>query len=154
MKNLCEEGFTEAVYFYDTRYATAASKVSCRTYAGKENTLLYKQVSPLRGHKQDLVILLGLIYRHVRDPALGPIYGHCWNGWHASGFVAAAALRQFCGFTAEEAMRYWILNTDGNSDYPRVKRLVASFQPVPGLALSAEERTDLCPNPTTLNFSK
>lgn len=32
---------------------------------------------------------------------------HCNNGAHASGFVAAIALRTFCGISGDQAVRYW-----------------------------------------------
>ena len=39
---------------------------------------------------------------------------HCWNGWHASGYISALSLRQFCGVSGSDAVAYWIRNTDNN----------------------------------------
>ena len=153
LRSLCEEGFTEAVYLYAARFETAPKLVHCRTFGGKENELRYHQVSALSGKRAGIEALLTKIHQHIRNPALGPIYAHCWNGWHASGFVAASALRQFCGFSAEEALAYWVANTDGNENYPKVKKLVTQFEPMAGLEISAEEKKALCPEPGTLSFA-
>lgn len=153
LESLCKEGFGEAVYLYSTNFETAQKEVKCKTFTGKENTLRYHQVSPLRAKKGDLETLVRMIHRHVRDPKLGPVYDHCWNGWHASGLVAATALRQFCGFSGEQAESYWILNAnEGGSDHPKIKKQIREFQPIAELALTAEEKKFLCPDPKTLEF--
>ena len=113
LTNLCEEGFSTAIYLYDTRYSTAPHQVSCRMANGQSNQLEYKQLSILSASNTELQSLLQSMLDHVRNPALGPIYSHCWNGWHASGLTAAYTLRQFCGFTGDEAVQYWNSNTDG-----------------------------------------
>lgn len=156
LRNLCEEGFSRAVYLYAENYETAPHSLRCRTQNGNESTLEYKQISPLAHQESDLKALLVMIHRHAQDSRLGPIYDHCWNGWHASGYVAASALRQFCGFSAEQAVAYWNLNTDGNNEgagYDRIRARIRAFRPFPGLALSARERAVLCPAPGTLRFA-
>jgi hypothetical protein len=152
LKNLCQEGFSDAVYLYQENFSQAEHEVSCRTFTGRENKLRYQQVSPLKNKRGDLEKLLKLIYQHVKQPELGPVYDHCWNGWHASGLVAAAALRQFCSFTAEQALAYWIQNTDGDANYPKVQKRVKEFETIPGMQLSPQERKTLCPDPETLKF--
>ena len=38
---------------------------------------------------------------------------HCEStSRHASGYISALILRQFCGFTAQEAINYWDLGTE------------------------------------------
>ncbi len=155
LQNLCEEGFGQAVYLYSTNFNTAPKTVSCRTFSGQENRLDYVQISPLSYDEADQKKLLTLIHDHIRDPNLGPIYDHCWNGWHASGFVAALALRQFCGFNGEEAVSYWNLNTDGNnegSSYDRIRQKIRGFQAYQDLLLSEKEKAAICPEPGTLAF--
>lgn len=154
LENLCKEGFGHAVYLYSKNYETAASSVSCRTREGNSNTLTYLQISPLTYQESDQRKLLTLIHEHIRNPRLGPIYDHCWNGWHASGFVAAITLRQFCDFTTEQAIAYWNTNTDGNngSGYNKVRDNIRKFTPYRDLSLSAAEKKVLCPASGSLNF--
>lgn len=156
LRNLCKEGYTQAIYFYETNFDQAPHEVRCKTFRGQENVLAYSQVSPLRYRDSDLRNLLEMIHKHVRNPQSGPIYGHCWNGWHASGYVAAAALRQFCGFSGEEAVAYWNQNTDGNDgkNYDRLRKRLREFVPSPELTLNAQEKATLCPAPGSLDFSK
>lgn len=155
--NLCEEGFGRAVYLYSTNFSTAPKQTKCRTFTGAEHQLDYLQTSILSYRAEDIKALLTLIHEHIRNPALGPIYEHCWNGWHASGFAATTALRQFCGFTAAQAVKYWDINTDGNnksSGYENVRRQIRAFVPVAGLEITETEKQALCPNPDTLEFQR
>lgn len=156
LENLCKEGFGKAVYFYSTNFSSAPKSIKCRDFKGNENTIEYQQISPLHYRAEDLKTLLTMIYSHVRDPRLGPIYDHCWNGWHASGYVAALTLRQFCGFTGDQAVAYWNLNTDGNNkgaSYDDLRSRLRAFVPYPGMALTSAERAELCPTPGNLSFS-
>jgi len=156
LENLCQEGFTQAVYLYSTNYSTAPKEVKCKTFEGNENTLVYSQISPLAYRESDLRAMHMMMYDRIRDPKLGPVYDHCWNGWHASGYVAATALRQFCDFTAEEAVDYWNVNTDGNnkgSSYNKLRDKIRSFVPSPDMEISAEEKAALCPKPGSLDFN-
>ncbi|MGZ3693848.1 MAG: hypothetical protein ACXWQO_06580 [Bdellovibrionota bacterium] len=153
--NLCKEGFGHAVYLYPDRFSTAAKITKCRMKDNTENVLTYKQISPLSYNKADLDELHGLIFEHVRNPRLGAIYDHCWNGWHASGYVAATALRQFCGFTAAQAVNYWNINTDGNdkeSGFENIRQRIRNFTVNPNMQLSSAEKTALCPAPASLSF--
>jgi hypothetical protein len=156
LENLCQEGFGAAVYLYSTNYGTAPKTTTCRTRQGNHvNQLSYSQISPLSYNRGDLRQLLTLVHDHIRDGRKGAIYDHCWNGWHASGYVAATTLRQFCGFTAEQAVAYWNQNTDGNngSAYERVRRSIRAFEPFPELTISDAEKRALCPAPGSLQFN-
>ena len=154
LTNLCQEGFTQAVYFYSTNFAGAAKTTRCRDFRGNDNVLTYSQISPLSYRRADQRVLLTMIHDRVRDSRLGPIYGHCWNGWHASGFVAAITLRQFCGFSKDQAVAYWNKNTDGNngSSYNKVRNQVAAFEPFADLTISDAEKAVLCPKAGDLRF--
>lgn len=154
LQNLCEEGFSTAIYLYSNNYSTAPKTVNCVMNDGTANRLEYKQVSVLSLNNAQIIDLMALILDHVRNPAKGPIYAHCWNGWHASGATAAYALRQFCGFNADQAVAYWNQNTDGHngSSYEGVRRRVRNFVPSPALNLTADERAAICPNPSDLKF--
>jgi hypothetical protein len=149
LTNLCEEGFGHAVYLYSTNFSSAPKSVHCRIFQGNDNTLEYLQISVLDARNQGLDQLLGLVYQHIRNPRLGPIYDHCWNGWHASGFISAITLRQFCGFSGEQAVEYWNANTDGDHGraFEGIRARIRSFIPNRNLALTPAERSALCPAP-------
>lgn len=126
--NLCEEGFSDAVYLYSTNFRPKLVECS-------KGTLRYHQISPLAYRRSDQLRLLTM----MRD-APGSVYMHCWNGWHASGFVAAIALRQFCGYSADAAVAYWNKNTDGANGpgYEKVRQQIRKFVPFEGLTMSKE----------------
>ena len=154
LANLCAEGFGTALYMYPTRFASAPASETCRTFEGDSGHLDYGQISVLRGKRDDIRRVIANVFDHIRHAELGPIYVHCWNGWHASGYAAAATLRQFCGFTADQAVRYWNLNTDGvnGRGYERVRALIRKFEPFPEFTIGADQRAALCPDPETFAF--
>jgi hypothetical protein len=148
LQNLCREGFSEAVYLYPTRYKTAPSQVNCRSSnGGGENQLKYLQASPF-AKDADARKILNLVHDHLANPASqGPIYLHCWNGWHASGFISALILRQFCGVSAEAAVDYWDRNTDGNNKsraFDKVRKRIRDFRPDPAFEISESLRKKVC----------
>ena len=145
LDNLCKDGFSTAIYYYSENYESAKKVNPCllRTTASA-NTLNYKQISGL-GLK-DFKPFLQLIHDRIKGKLTGPIYGHCWNGWHASGFMASVVLKQFCGFTDTQADAYWAKNTDGNtSGYEAVRKKVKAYQPLAGFEITAEEKALICP---------
>ncbi|HVV86897.1 MAG TPA: hypothetical protein VHE35_27855 [Kofleriaceae bacterium] len=154
LENLCRAGFGTAMYMYPTGFASADTRETCRTADGDANHLDYEQVTVLHGRRDDIRRVIASVYDHIRRPELGPIYVHCWNGWHASGYAAAATLRQFCGFSADQAVRYWDLNTDGadGPGYEKIRELIRRFTPFPEFTISADERAALCPDPETFTF--
>ncbi len=155
LDNLCRQGFGSAIYLYPTRYKTAAPETTCETVDGGAGHLVYEQISTQHGKKADLRKVFEEILLHVHEPERGPIYMHCWNGWHASGFLAAVTLRQFCGFTSAQALRYWTVTAKGASsaDHADTKKRIEKFKPFPEYAFSDEERAALCPDPKSLSFA-
>ncbi len=149
--NLCEEGFGTAIYLYSTNFNTAPQATRCRTFDNADNTFSYKQISVLSGEAK-VKEVLSIIHQHIRNPRLGPVYAHCWNGWHASGMAGGAALRQFCGFTGEQAARYWTQNIDGHEMGESVRNRLRAFQPYAEFQISAEERRAICPDTSSLAF--
>jgi hypothetical protein len=145
LTNLCEEGFKEAVYLYTTNYSSAPKQVSCKvTKTGAPNQLNYQQVSALGASNEE--VHLKKIYSHIKGLVTGPIYDHCWNGWHASGYVAAITLKQFCGYSASEADAYWVRNTDGHeSGMDSIRRKIRNFKPISNLNITSSERDLICP---------
>lgn len=94
--SLCEQGYTEAFYLYG---GAGDKQVSC-----SNGTLRYRSAGDFRA-QQNMSLVLDNINAGLSSGARTFI--HCNNGAHASGFVAAVALRAFCGISTEEAVRYW-----------------------------------------------
>ena len=144
LTNLCEEGFSNGIYLYSMNYDSASPKVSCRSIYGK-NQMDYLQLSTYNaaGIKAIFTIVKNAITKNT-----GPVYMHCWNGWHASGLASALALRQFCGASATEAVNYWDKNTDGNNTDPNFKSIresIRNFVPFAEFKISMEDRDRICP---------
>lgn len=139
LKNLCVEGFAKAVYLYGTNFQTAE-----KTTIVNKDTLRYIQNSGMPRTK--LKDLMQMIYDVIQGKSKGPIYLHCWNGWHQSGYVSSAILRQFCKYSSEQAFDYWMENTDGvNKGYDNVKNQVKDFKPFDEFQISDEIRKEICP---------
>lgn len=138
LENLCKEGFGRALYFYSTNYNTAPKVTEC-----SNNTLHYDNVV-LSPKFQERIIKV--IYENIMDYK-GPIYGHCWNGWHATGLAAATALMQFCDYTNEQAMEYWLKGADGtgNNGYSSIKTYIKNFKPINSYRIPKELANDICP---------
>jgi hypothetical protein len=144
LKNLCREGFTEAVYLYATNFKSAKKIVKCRTRSGNDSTLVYSQINALLGANEHQLLMK--VYDRIKGRARGPIYDHCWNGWHASGYIAAISLKQFCGYSSTQADRYWVRNTDGNEQgNAGIRSKLKKFIPFKDLQISAKERELICP---------
>ena len=142
--NLCQEGFGKGIYLYNTNFNPAS--IQCRDRFGHENSLSYVQQSALGGWnvKKDI---LSSIYLCTQGRGLCPIYAHCWNGWHASGLISALALRQFCDFSGEEAVQYWVDGTDSvdNSNLPLIKKQILDFTPLPEFQIAKDLKRKICP---------
>ena len=139
LQNLAALGFSSAVYLYEDNFETAP-----RTVIHELDTLRYHQISGNSLEEQDS--LLSMVYTSIQHPETGPLYLHCWNGWHQSGYVSAIILRQFCGFSDEESLNYWVANTDGwNNGYKRIREAIVSFEPREGYPLDQAVVEDICP---------
>jgi len=95
LKELCERGFTKAY----TLYGGANRTVEC-----SKGTIEYRGSKDFRSPKDMNRILENI---HASFTSKEHTFVHCNNGAHASGFVAAIALRTFCGMTADKAIAYW-----------------------------------------------
>lgn len=144
--HLCREGFSSAVYLYPNGFGTAPHSEYCRSIRGGIGHVEYFQYDGLEPSGSHDV--LQLIYKAINDRTRGPVYIHCWNGWHASGFVSAIALRQFCGFTGEEAVTYWNINTDGNGvpEQDLIRSRIRTYSIDPSLLISPAVQAEICPN--------
>lgn len=143
LKNLCSQGFGAAVYLYETNFSSAPKQVNCQTNEGESNQLKYIQLTA--ADESNTATYLQMIFKAIKGTGPAPLYMHCWNGWHASGLVAALALRQYCGLSGKQALSYWMQNTDGNTDgYDSIKKRIVDFQPLAQFQITNEERAQIC----------
>jgi hypothetical protein len=115
----------------------------CTLPTGEVRTLPW--IASPSSRQRNLPGLLRDVLESAARPDRGPILIHCWNGLHYAGMVAALVLRQLCGFSTEEAEAYWWATTRQGADYPHVIRRIRRFHPLPGFALTDEQRQRLCP---------
>jgi hypothetical protein len=146
LKNLCEEGFSSAIYLYPTKFDKAPKSVNCVDFKQRHRTLKYYHYTPQTSEGQRAI--LQMVFDRITGKANGPIYSHCWNGWHASGLAAAISLKQFCGWNGDQAVTYWERNTDGVlKGYERVRELVRDFSALPDFQISSDLKEEICPQP-------
>lgn len=145
LENLCKEGFTTAVYTYKAGFDKAPTSVTCDSFRDSNNRLDYVHYDPLKG--DGLYPIMKAVHRTIESPKRnGPVYVHCWNGWHASGLVAAVALRQFCDIDAETAVAYWTRTQNSDpAKYAGVLKRIRAFVPFQDLTISADDKRAICP---------
>lgn len=145
LMNLCNEGFKNAVYLYPTNYSTAPKQTNCSSSASNTNALSYLNISPFGNGGAHSI--LKLVFEAIQDQDKGPIYVHCWNGWHASGLISALMLKQFCGYTSDEAVAYWDRNTDGvnkGTAYDNIRNQIRQFNPYSEFKITANQQARIC----------
>ena len=125
LTKLCKQDFSTAFYDYNRGQD---HNVPCGT-----NQVSLKIRPSLAGDKY-VYDQLSTIYNAIKH-GLGHVITSCDAGHHASGYISAVALIQFCGYTNQQALAYWIKNTDGDSNYPKVKAKVLAFKPYTDLIL-------------------
>jgi outer membrane protein OmpA-like peptidoglycan-associated protein len=92
--------------------------------------------------------MLKMTYESATLDSVGPVYLHCWNGWHASGYISAVILKQFCGYSDWDAVNYWDLGTDGANTSPRYqhqRERIKDFKPYEEFKISDSLKSCLCP---------
>lgn len=143
LDNLCKEGFSSAVYLYTTNFKSYHT--SCINRWGDPQSFDYIQISPFS--QSGIKSVLTKVYDSITGKIIGPVYTHCWNGWHASGLVSALSLRQWCGFTGDEAVQYWVDGTDspGNSNYPEHKATIKAYKVDPSMPIDDILKDKICP---------
>jgi len=135
MQNLCSYGFQSAYYVYRTGWG-GDHGVSC---GGGQTVYMSKQWD----NSQQARAILTDIYNKIQTG--GKVYVHCWYGVHASGYIAAIALRQFCGYSAEQGVTYWDSAVPASIRYEKVQQMVRNFSPYSDLQLSAAQQARVCP---------
>ena len=152
IENLCKESFSLSFYMYEKNYNNAEHIKNCTGVAGQANIFSYLQTSVTStraaGRSQALDKILSTVYEHIEGDDHRPIYLHCWNGWHASGFASAIVLRQFCGMSGSDAVKYWDQNTEGVSVPSRrsIHRWIRDFTPDARYGIGDSTRHLLCDN--------
>lgn len=156
MHNLCEEGFSNSIYLYRHNYEGYPLGDTCKCIDSSYNALRYHQLDYF--DSTHIYQILKMTYLSATDTSVGPIYVHCWNGWHASGYVAAVTLKQFCAFSSWDAVNYWDLGTDGANTSPRYqeqRERIKEFEPYPEFMISDSLQKCLCPPmPTQIDSSQ
>ena len=144
--NLCKEGFSTSVYLYQAKFDSAYNEVKCNCIDGDTNKLDYFQLDYF--DKEHIYEMLQLVHKSATNIDAGPVYLHCWNGWHASGFISAIILKQFCGYNSIDAVNYWDLGTDGanaSPHYNTIRRQIKDFIPYPEFIISDSLGNSICP---------
>lgn len=146
MHNLCQEGFSKGVYLYRENFEYSPLGDTCHCNNDSWNQFQYYQKDYYDStHVYDM---LEMVYESAVYDSLGPVYLHCWNGWHASGYISAVILKQFCGYSDWEAVNYWDLGTDGANTSPRyqsIREMIKDFHPYKKFMLSDSLQDCLCP---------
>jgi hypothetical protein len=141
LQRLLEGGFSSAVYLYKANFETAPAFLVDNT---QSDTLHYYQIGG--NTPEELDTLLQLTYASIVNEERGPVYLHCWNGWHQSGFVSAILLKQFCGYDDQKSVHYWEDCADTwTLGYERIRTAIRDFEPVERYAISPEVRSVICP---------
>lgn len=138
LQALCTADFSRVVYLDDGRRARFGT-----TDCGK-NSLVYA-----KGSSTKPSALLRRIGELIDDPDQGPLLLHCDWGVHSSGVVAAMALVQFCGWSADEAKAYWQQTRDGapckGGCEAWIDARFRGFTARPDLVPNAATQARLCP---------
>ncbi len=146
MHGLCTEGFSRGVYLYRENFEESPLGDTCDCVDNSWNKFEYYQKDYYDSlHVRDM---LKMVYESASYDSVGPVYLHCWNGWHASGFISAVILKQFCGFSNWDAVNYWDLGTDGANTSPRYqtqRERIKKFKAYPEFQISDSLQSCLCP---------
>lgn len=146
VRNLCREGFSNSVYLYRKDFETAPTADSCGCVNETANVMDYHQLNYY--DSVHVYKMLEMVYKSAINDSVGPVYLHCWNGWHASGFISAVILKQFCGYSSWDAVNYWDIGTDGANKSPRYQKQrerIKNFKPYPEFMIKDGLGNTLCP---------
>jgi len=143
LKALANEGFSAAVYLYNKNFKTAPSSVVSDN--GQDTLKYYKNTLP---NRKAVGKIVAMVHNVIVDNSVGPVYLHCWNGWHQSGFISAVLLMQFCDYSPAKALHYWETCTDNNHKrYDHIKKRILKFKKFKSFEISKEMKKKLCPKP-------
>ena len=123
---ICKEGYSTA--FYDYKRG-ADHNVPC----GTNQTSV--RIRPSLVSSKNVFEQLSAVYTAITKDT-GPVLTGCDQGVHASGFVSALSLIQFCGWTNKQALDYWTLIAKGQDNHPKIKKAIMDFRPYDSLNVS------------------
>lgn len=138
LRSLCEDGFSTAVYAYQLGFVDPGPVTCTNRLTGRPNTLRYvagEATNPAFKAK-----FLAIVHDVAVNASKGPVFVHCWNGRHASGELAAIALRQMCDLNGAQASDYWLRHAGG---FPLISR-IGKFQPLSMLRVPFDVQGVLC----------
>ena len=139
LNSLLKNGFSKSVYLYRDNFESAPKFV-----INNDDTLNYYQISGNTPSELDSILMF--TYNSIVDNDTGPIYLHCWNGWHQSGYVSAVLLKQFCGYNNKKSLHYWEDCADNwTRGYDRIRDAIRNFKPIDKYKISEEISDAICP---------
>jgi len=141
LNNLLKNGFSTSVYLYTANFESAPPFLINKE---KNDTLNYYQLGGNTSSELDSILML--TYNSIINKNVGPVYLHCWNGWHQSGFVSAVLLKQFCGYNTTKSLHYWEDCADNwTRGYDRIRDAIRDFEPVEKYKISQKISDAICP---------
>lgn len=139
LNKLCENNFKYAVYAYNTNWEYGSENVtSC-----KNNKIIY--INRQWNQPKQVSDVLKKLYMLIQDGD-GSMYIHCWYGVHASGYISAVALMQFCSLTPSQGLDYWNSNVPSKLRYSKVQNMILNFKPDSHLFLTDLQQKKYCPS--------
>ena len=141
LQNLLENGFSTSVYLYNENFETSPPFL-----VNKEtnDTMMYFQLGGNNSSELDSILMFS--YNAIMNKDVGPVYLHCWNGWHQSGFVSAVLLKQFCGYNTRKSLHYWEDCADNwTRGYDRIRNAIRDFEPIEKYNIPQEISDVICP---------
>lgn len=141
VERLCDKGYSAVFYLYPTEKFRNKGQHNCGTGSTDYLASGYRQADARPAFER--------VYQAVNNGE-GPVLVHCWNGRHASGEVAAYALKQFCGYSADDAVKYFISTLQSSerksaqTKFKGIINRIKNFDPYEGLILTASQRSQYC----------
>ena len=133
LAQLCEQGYNDAFFLYT---GAPDHSVSCSRGSIHYSSQSMNSPAPI----------LAAVYRNSSVGA--KTFVHCYNGAHASGYIAALALRQFCGVNGGQAFDYWQRALNGFALPPAsvnfVRNKLQTFVPNGSMQLTPAQQAQLC----------
>ena len=141
LQSLLDNGFSKSIYLYKHNFKTAPSSM---VNEETSDTLEYFQLGGDTESERDSI--LSFVYSSIMNKEVGPVYLHCWNGWHQSGYVSTVLLKQFCGFNSNKSIEYWEECADRMSrGYSRIRKAIRDFKPIDKYRIPQEISDSICP---------
>jgi len=140
--NMSSAGFKNMIYLYGRNFKYYYPEQTRNLL--KSQGISYESIVP--SNDSIMHILLSKVRNAITDPQHGPVYVHCWNGWHMSGIVSAFALMQFCDISNRKALAYWEKGTDGHfKGFDKIRQRILGFKKFEDLAIPIQDKLRICP---------